>query len=284
MREHMIFHIVFLSQILLGSYYLPRLLLAHKKSIFEKYPPNEYPKLYPRPLEWYGKLHRNYRILSYGILLAGLVLLAVLLNTPRSGAWDQSIATWYYLLQLVPQIMLEIMWSKELKLMRELNPNTTRTAQLRPRRFTDYVSPTHLTVVASVYFTFALFVFYINQFDFPWFGGYLNIVIITVMNLFFASMIVWRMHGKRKNPHESAQDRERSIVILAKLLVFISIAVTITGTLSITFSALDMRSVNPIVHSLYLQALNVLVFRFYMHNFVDYEVYKAEPLTAGRQT
>ncbi|MCH9695914.1 MAG: hypothetical protein K0U72_15480 [Gammaproteobacteria bacterium] len=283
MPDHMIFHIVFLSQILLGSYFLPRLFLAHKKAIFKKYPPDEYPKLYPRPQAWYGKFHRNYLILSYGILLAGLVLLAVLVVTPRSGAWDQSIATWFYLLQVVPQIVLEIMWSKELKLMREINQDTTRKAELRPRRFSDYVSPKHLTILASVYLTFILFVFYIDQFDFPWFGGYLNVLIITVMNLFFASMILWRMYGKRKNPHESAQDRERSIAVVAKLLVFISIAVTITGTLSITISALDMRSINPIVHSLYLQALNVLVFRFYMHNYVDYDVYKAQPLATERR-
>lgn len=283
MPDHMIFHIVFLSQILLGSLYLPRLLLAHKKTLFEKYPPGEYPKLYPRPPKWYEKLHRNYRILSYSIMLAGLVLLAVLLNTPRSGAWDHAIATWYYLLQIIPLVVLEVVWSKELKLMRELNPDTTRKAELRPRRFTDYVSPTQLTIVASVYLTFVLFIFYINQFDFPWFGGYLNIVIITIMNIFFAAVVFRRMHGKRQNPHETNRDRERAIALLAKILIFMSIAVTVKGMLNIGFNALDLRSLNPVIHSLYLQALNVLVFRFYMHNIADYEVYKADPLTAGRQ-
>ena len=54
MREQtlqMLFHVVFLSQVLLVSFYLPRKILGLVQHVVEKYPPSRYPKLYPVSLD-----------------------------------------------------------------------------------------------------------------------------------------------------------------------------------------------------------------------------------------
>ena len=60
MPEHMLFHVVFLGQVLLISFYFPRKMLSRMRYVFETYPPSTYPKLYPKPVEYYKKAQRNY--------------------------------------------------------------------------------------------------------------------------------------------------------------------------------------------------------------------------------
>ena len=77
-------------------------MLSRIQHVFETYPPSKYPKLYPKPIEYYEKARRNYKNTNLFILLAGLLLLGVLLGYSRSGKWDHVIATWYYLAQVFP--------------------------------------------------------------------------------------------------------------------------------------------------------------------------------------
>ena len=74
-------------------------------------------------------------------------------------------------------------------LKRNTDSHTVRTAELRPRRLFDFVSPAVIGLATLVYVSFVAFIIYVRQFDFPWFGGYVNIAIVTAMNLFFAGSI-----------------------------------------------------------------------------------------------
>ncbi len=279
MPEHMLFHVVFLSQILLISFYYPRQILSRMRYVFETYPPSTYPKLYPRPIEYYEKAQRNYRSVNIFILLAGLLILAVLLRYSRSGAWDHVIATWYYIVQLSPVLLIDLRSLKEFILMRNANSSTTRKAQLHPRRLFDFISPTIIGMAITTYIAFVLLVLYIRQFDFPWFGGYWNIVAVTSLNLLIAGIILWCMYGKTLNPHQAYQDRIRHIEILVKILVFVSIAATMSIALSVVLAALDLRNLQPIARSLYCQLLAVICLRAYYRNYyINFEVYKEDPL------
>ena len=77
MPEQMLFHFVFLCQVLLISFYFPRTMLRRMSHVFETYPPSTHPKLYPRPMEYYERARRRYRMMNRLILLAGLLILAV---------------------------------------------------------------------------------------------------------------------------------------------------------------------------------------------------------------
>ena len=69
------FYIVFLGQILLTSWYFPRLLLGRMQRVLNDYPPETYPKLYPRPVEEYKIAQWKFRMVNRVVLGLGFVIL-----------------------------------------------------------------------------------------------------------------------------------------------------------------------------------------------------------------
>jgi hypothetical protein len=231
MPEHLLFHIALLCQIILVSFYLPRKILERMSYVFEQYPPSTHPKLYPRPIEYYEKSRRNYRTTNRILLVAGLLLLTVLLGYSRSGKWDHVVAMWYFFAQCLPVMLLDLSSLKETRLMRE--SSSTRKAVLHRRRLLDFVSPTMIGLAVFTYVAFALFVIYVRQFEFPWFGGYWNVTGVTLANLFLAGIIFRNIYGKKLNPHQAHQDRVRQVQTIARVLVSVSIAATVFVALNI---------------------------------------------------
>jgi hypothetical protein len=274
MPEHTIFYIALLCQILLISVLLPHRIVSHVKQIFKDYPRESYPKLYPRPAEHYERSHRSFRNANWAIAIVGLALIGFLLVTPRSGEWDHAIALWYFFLQAVPVFLLDLLAIREARLMREAS--CTRKADLQPRRFLDAVSPALLGWVGATFVGFAGVIVYVNQFDFPWFGGYLNLLGVTIANLIFAGMLYRQIYGKKLNPHQSTVDRMRHVKTLARILALVSVAATVFTALNIALAAAEMRHLQPAMHSFYFQLLAVISCRIYLVRPSNFEVYKAE--------
>ena len=77
-----LFYIVFISQIFLISYYIPEKILERTRHVLKKYPPSEYPKLYPRPTYEYeigqAKFRRWNRIaVAIGFLTLFLIMFVI---------------------------------------------------------------------------------------------------------------------------------------------------------------------------------------------------------------
>ena len=70
--EAILFFFVFLSQVLLISWFYPRRVVSHMRRVLEKYPPSTHPKLYPLPVEYYERRLRNFARLNLAIVVAGL--------------------------------------------------------------------------------------------------------------------------------------------------------------------------------------------------------------------
>ena len=278
MSEDILFYAVFLGQILLISFYFPRKILGQMRYVITTYPPSTYPKLYPKSIEFYEKALRNYRIVNQLILVAGLLLLAFLVAYPRSGEWDGSIVLACFMVQLLPVMRLDLSSFKYFRQMRKANSRTTRKAEMQPRRLFDFVSPALFGLAIFVYIAFILLIIYIDQFDFSWFGSYWNIVGVTLINLFFAGVVVWRLYGKKLDPHQAYEDRMRHIGITVKTLVLISIAATLFVAISVVLKSLDFHSPESVVMSLYLQLIAVIGLRNYRLDDINFEVYKDESL------
>jgi hypothetical protein len=116
----------------------------------------------------------------------------------------------------------------------------------------------------------------VDQFDFPWFGGYWNLLGVTIANLLFAGIIYKQVRGRKLNPHQSTEDRMRQVKTLARIVAFISIAATVFAALNIALAAAELRHLQPATHSLYFQLLAVVSFRAYLVRPSNFEVYKAE--------
>ena len=129
------------------------------------------------------------------------------------------------MIQFLPNLGIELWSMKYHKAMRILNQDAQKEAVLQPRRLTDFISREFLAIVFVIYVIFVGFIAYVDQFDYPWFGGYLNVLIISGTYLFFGFIIYRAMYGKVKNPHQSYEDRKIDIQTLIRQLFSIAIAV-----------------------------------------------------------
>ena len=129
-----------------------------------------------------------------------------------------------------------------------------------------------------LYVAFVLLIIYVKRFEYPWFGGYANIVGVTFLYLLFAGVIVQQLYGKKKDPYQSSEDRMRSIGLSVKTAVYSSILATTFISMNIVLSALELRDLIPVSQSLYFQLCAVLMFRALRIDDVDFEVYREDLL------
>jgi hypothetical protein len=283
MYDQILFYIVFLSQILLISFFLPRQVLERLRYVVKHYPPESYPRLYPVPLRQVERAQRNYRVMNLLVLGVGLALVGYTAWTPSEEllGWDtKTVVFLYYMLQYSPLMIATTAGFTYFNLKRKPDTRSTRRASLRPRRLFDYLSPMLAGVAALVYVAFIVFIGWMRTFDFPWFGGWANVAGITAMNALFGAIIAYSLYGKRKDPYMSPEDRDRALELNATVLVFISIFATMYVALSIGLSALDLRNLSPMTQSLYFQVISVAAFRSFRIDKVNFDVYREDPVSA----
>jgi hypothetical protein len=71
-----VFVVVFLSQLVVVSLYVPSKILRRARALIETRPPAEYPKLYPVPVTAIQRVLRVWGSLHTVLLIVGLALLA----------------------------------------------------------------------------------------------------------------------------------------------------------------------------------------------------------------
>ena len=268
------FYIVLFSQIMFLSYYYPNRMLIRIHTILKNYPPKEFPKLYPESIDKYKKSAKRYQVMNHLIMVLGFSLILWFYVTPRTGKWDQAIVFWYFMIQFLPNLGIELWSMKYHKAMRLLNQDAQKEAVLQPRRLTDFISREFLAIVFVIYVIFVVYVAYLDQFDYPWFGGYLNVLIISGTYLFFGFIIYRAMYGKVKNPHQSYEDRKIDIQTLIRQLFSIAIAVTIYAMVQISLRAFGIEAYKAITISLYFHVIGFLSMQWPRLDFINFDVYK----------
>lgn len=275
---------VFLSQVLVISYFLPRQVLERVRYVVGRYPPERYPRLYPVSLPRARRAQSYYRLANQAVMVIGIGLIAsgILAGGGELLGWDTGTVLFlYFMLQYSPLMIATTAGFTYFNLRRKPDRRATRKAELRRRRILDYVSPMLLGTVAAVYVAFVGFVAYVDTFGFPWFGGYMNVAFITLMNALFA-LLSWRVvYARHKDPYMSAPDRARMIEVTIASLSIISIATTIYTMLSISLGVIDMRHLSPIATSVYFQLVSVAALRRTRIDDVNFEVYREDRATAA---
>jgi len=269
-----IFFVAFMSQIFLLSFYLPRKMQSRTRCFFNEYPPERFPHLYPRKIEYYKRYLRYFMNLNHFILLAGLGLWVLHIMDPSYKPGDGGVVFPYFMLQNVPLILAEIWTFKSWKELRTADKRTKKTASLVRRRFIDYLPPRAIATVALVYIAFVAFVGYINQFELEWFGGYMNVYILTGMNLWFLAILCWNIYGKKQNPHQSEEERGNQTRLVARQLVAISVLATVFLALTVALRFFDTRFLMPTAMSLYFQILTLTVLWMMKQQTFEFEEYK----------
>lgn len=283
MLDNILFYIVFLSQIILVSYYYPSKILNRMRQVLEKYPPESYPKLYPKPDEYYEKWKFRYRIINLIIMLLGFIILIAIgyKDFYYEGNTSESIPVFYFMVQSFPLILMEISGFAYFKLMRKADVRTTRKADLQPRRLFDFVSPVAVGFAILTNIACLFFFFYINEFQF-YFGSDAFVILLTLLasNAIYIGIIYFNLYGKKQDPYQDSKDRTRQVEVTVKSLVFMSIAAGIFLTLTKVIDSYGLESLEPIAMSIYLQfilviGLGALLRKLRIEN-INFEVYRVD--------
>ena len=286
-----LFYIAFLSQIFLMSYYFPNKLLARMRNVLTTYPPETYPKLYPRPIEHYKMAHLAYKYVSRFILLLGLfILFAVMFLVDHSTFADDGFISemWpaaYGMIQFLPLMAVEFSEFSHFKQMRKANSKSKRTADLRRRGLTDLVSPPLLGMAVLLFTGAILFDLYVHDFAVSW--GHDTIqraLVMAATNGLLAMVGAWTLHGRKLDPHQSAEDRIQRISVNLKSFVFVSMALSVFIAITAADDVYNLDAVDALIMSVYFQAIALLSLGYTLRNLkldeIDFDVYKNDVAAA----
>ena len=134
----LLFNLVFISQMILLSWYYPRTIINRLTSVIDKYPPHEYPKLYTKPKGYYQKKITTFAGLCTLAQVACLVIVLISWNLGNSPN-EEMLVLICFALQVLPIMILSIMAAKYFKKMKKVFQSSNREANLQPRRIFDFI-------------------------------------------------------------------------------------------------------------------------------------------------
>ncbi|WP_281560552.1 hypothetical protein [Thalassomonas sp. RHCl1] len=282
MLDNLLFFLVFISQILLISYYFPQKVKRRTRFVFDNYPPKSYPKLYPKPLAAYEKGLRNFMAINHLILVLGFVLLAfyAMLSAehPANKKVAEGLPIFFGLCQFIPFFLMEISGFKQVKLMRAANVSSTRKAELSPRHLFDFVSPALVIATAVIYLAFILVELLLKEFSS---GDALVRISATILcNLLLGGILYWNLYGKKLDPYQSYQDRNRQIGFTIRSMFYISIALSLYLMVLKTIAVFHLEYLEVILNSLYFQLIGAFsiftTLRILDVRDINFDVYKKQ--------
>jgi hypothetical protein len=286
--SNVIFYIAFLGQILLVSYYFPGKIMARIKFVRETYPPDQYPRLYPKNQNQFIVGYRRFKLISNSIFALGFVVLFMVMfvvdhaTFADDGYISEAFPAIYGMLQFLPLMALEISEFNQFKLMRQAEAGTTRTADLRRRGLFDLVSPKLFFLALTLFFAAVVFDFYVRDFDFS--IGLVSIqrtLVLACTNLLLVALGAWLMYGKKLNPHQSADDRFRHIGVSLHSFVYVSMALSVFWMTQAADDLVDLAFLDATIMSVYFQVIALLSIGTLLRNMkledVNFEVYRDSP-------
>lgn len=261
MIDNILFCLIFTSQIYLVSYLYPRSLQKRMRYVLDNYPASEYPKLYPRTMEREEKVIKLYRVVNQINVVIGIALLlyAIKINLSAQGESAEMFPWYYFMLQMLPVIFIEIYGFAYAKQMRSANHTSERKAELKPRRASDYI-PLTTAIMVLVFYIAAIvscIVLYKSADTFTTKAIGLGAV-LSFGHCFMGAIIGWYIYGKKLNPHQSQEDRNKEIRFSATTIGAVCIAMNAFFIITVIGELNDISAYKASIMSIYCQLLILL--------------------------
>jgi hypothetical protein len=197
----------------------------------------------------------QYRALTAGIAVLGLLLLGWLFNYMWRPDWDDGpveilVTVYFFAAQMLPLFLvvwLGVRFNREHK-----HPllEGKRTAVLQRRGLFDFISPFVVFLAVLGYLLFAAFVIYIRQHPFLGFAGLINLVAVTLVYAVNAGVVYMMLYGKR-NPFQTHAGRLHTIGLTVKSSVYSCIVVVVYLSLNFSLRMLDLQRWEPFALSIF---------------------------------
>lgn len=286
MLDNTLFYVIFISQIILLSYYIPARFITRINKVITLFPAEEYPKLYPKGINYFQRQKRWFSIMNWAILILGFVVMYFIHLWAKSdnGEVNPMFPWAYFMLQLLPVLLLEQSGFKQFREMREEDSRTRRHAEMVPRKLFDFVSPGLFWSAIMAYLLFVLFIFAVHDFNVDIDGKpVLMSLIVLAGNIIFAGIIVFLLYGKKLDPYQDNKDRTLKIKYSITPLMYVSIAVSVYAGVQVAINQFNLDFLEPIMMSIYCQLITLVTMTIQLNNIriedLNFEVYKKD--TAG---
>ena len=275
--------IIFVSQILVFSFYLPIKWHSNRASFLKKYPQSEFPNLFSQPIETEHKRLKLGRNMNLAVGVAGFVLLLNAWISSYSIADLEKMVLGFAMLQLV-HISVWGFWDRQnVRLMNKYSQRKTRTTEFSARRLSDFVAPFYVGIAIIAYLATIVFgaYIYLNELwdaDKLW-----ALAALLIMNTVFgAALSAWGifkgLYGKRQDPYLAHQDRMKQIERSVSTLVFTSIFYSVFIFVLCLIVVFDLaKDYTASITSIFMQVFLVFTILRTCRIFErDFSVYKAE--------
>ena len=280
-----LFYIAFLGQIFLISYYFPHKIHRRMQYVLETYPPSRYPRLYPKPIEYYRIGQWAFKIVNRVIIIIGFVIMFIMLFVVdhSSFADDGFISEFwpaaYGAIQFLPLVFLEFSECNQFKLMRKAHVSTTRKANLNRRHLFGFVSPRLFAAAVSLFFAALFFDLYVLEFEIRWDrDAFQRALVLTATNLLLIAVGAWTLRGRKSNPHQATEDRTRQISAALHSVLYVSMVMSVFFMTQTADDVYDLDFLDATLMSLYFQVIVVMslghVLRSLSLEDVNFDVYR----------
>jgi uncharacterized membrane protein len=283
MSINILFYILFLSQIILISYYYPKQIVKRIEAVLKNYPPALYPKLYPESVDKVIAAKARYQLLNQIIVFVGLALMVgyafMSIEYTEYEKHAEGLPLMFGMVQFIPFMLLEVSGCRQFKLMRKANKSTNRTADLTPRRLFDYVSPTSVIVAVISLFLYLLFNLYVNNFAIT--SDFIIIAItLFFVHALFIALAIWHLTGKRLDPHQSIKDRSNQTELSLQSMISVSIFLSLFLMANTAIDVYQLNYLEIIINSIYFQVvaffgIGAMLKTIRLDN-IDFNVYKPD--------
>ena len=288
-----LFYLVFLGQIFLASYWLPKVILGRMDALLKKHSPSTHPKLYPESIDRYRLGALAFKWANRVIFMLGFVALYGAYKLDHgtfaddgyiSEAWPAA----YGMIQFLPLMALELAGFRQFKLMREANTSRTRSAALRPRRLLDYVSPRLLALAIAGFLLVIGLDLAINDFHLALGSDAMQRdITMVVTNSLMILLGLWYLYGRKLDPYQASDDRVKQVKVQLNSLLLISTALSIFLMLQTADDVYDMDYLDAPLMSLYFQAIFALSIGYVLRTIkpedIDFSVYANNVSTEKNQ-
>lgn len=286
MTDQILFNVVFITQIFLLSVYFPSRVVKRCQYVLKHYPASSHPKLYPKSSQFFARSMHYYKwINGFNFVLGWVIFYFINTDILQNENGINPLLPWaYFMLQMIPSQMLEFYGLRLAKLMKQQDTRSTKTAELRPRHLTDYISPSLLGLVILSYVAFAWFAFYLTDFEFSFNGkAFLMCAILFSGYVFFYLIMKKLILGKNRDPYQTSEDRKKSISLTIKTFCFTMMACSAFMALILAADVFELKYIMPIMMSLFLQFLVIISLGYMLNKSrvedINFDVYKNNGLS-----
>lgn len=200
--------LVFISQIVTLSIYLPLKWRNYRIALFARHPKEKYPHLYFQPESVEVNRQKIRRVIDSVVIVLGIGLISEAIIQSMTADELAHRMFVFSIIQIMPFMLSRYWGKKNNQLMKERKIEKVMKASMSVRKITDFISPLMITVTVCLYVV-SLVAGILSSIEFN--TVILMIILNTAINIYLVRSILNGLYSERTDQFLSDEDRLKQI-------------------------------------------------------------------------